>query len=241
MTTDPFASLTAVGLNLHAVMDLSRLPSPVVATLGLTEAEKPRWRQLILLGNMGTSAWDALQARGMHGSDPLDTWVTERVTAWMQGPLAGHHWRLVFPGPTAVGLQALGQLAGWHHPSPFWVGVDAHWGSWFAYRAVVLADTDLPLTPRRELASPCLTCDGQPCVSACPAEALKRVDEGTVHGTAAGDLGACMSFRLRAASPCQDRCLARQACPVGEAHRYGEAQMAYHYLQSLPALRRWAA
>jgi epoxyqueuosine reductase len=125
----------------------------------------------------------------------------------------------------------LGALAGWHQSSPFWVGVDAEWGSWFAYRAVVLTDTALPVTPRRERVSPCLTCADTPCVRACPAGALAN---GAMESCR---LLACLNHRVQPASPCQDRCQARNACPIGVAHRYTDEQTAYHYLQSMPAVR----
>jgi epoxyqueuosine reductase len=229
---DPiFASLAAQGLNLSAVFSLESLPPEVLVTLALTDDERKRFRQLILIGHRGRDFWTALQLRGMHGAHPMDQFVTERVAAWMEGPLQGHEWRQVFPGPQPVGLQRLGALAGWHHPSPFWVGVDAEWGSWFAYRAVVLADTHLALTPRRETHSPCETCRDKPCISACPAGALASEQTG------AWRLQTCLDFRKQPDSPCQDRCLARNACPVGEGYRYADTQVAYHYLHSMRAIR----
>ena len=229
--SDLFAPLTEQGLTLHAVMDLATLPTDICASLGLTADEPTPYRQLILIGHQGRDFWAALQRRGLHGSHPVDTFVAECVRDWMNGPMAGHAWELVFPGARPVGLQRLGEIAGWHHASPFRVGVDAEWGSWFAYRAVVLADTALPVTPRRSLPSPCLSCSDQPCVGACPAGALER--SGAFH------LRACIEYRLQSGSACQDRCLARNACPVGEAHSYTEAQTAYHYLHSLPAIRAY--
>ena len=232
VVADPaFALLTAVGLNLHAVFLLDSLPPEVLETLALTEAERGRFHQLILIGHRGRDLWNSLKQRGMHGADPLDQFVAERVAAWMAGPLHGHAWRLVFPGTHPVGLQRLGALAGWHQPSPFWVGVDAEWGSWFAYRAVVLADTHLALAPRRELQSPCVACIAKPCIEACPVGALAS------ERTGAWRLQTCLDFRKQAASPCQDRCLARNACPVGAEHRYTQEQVAYHYLQSMPMIR----
>ena len=226
-----FAPMAIQGLNLHAVFSLASLPPEVLATLALTDEECERFRQLILIGHQGRDFWTALQRRGMHGTHPMDQFVTERVAAWMEGPLQGHAWRQVFPGPHPVGLQRLGALAGWHHSSPFWVGVDAEWGSWFAYRAVVLADTQLTLTPRRETSSPCDTCSDKPCISACPAGALSSEQTGPWR------LQTCLDFRKQPASPCQDRCLARNACPVGADHRYADAQIAYHYLHSMQAIR----
>ena len=226
-----FASLEHQGLNLHAVFSLAALPAEVLDTLALSAADRAQFRQLILIGHRGRTLWPALQQRGMHGAHPVDQFVTECVARWMNGPLCGHVWRQVFPGAQAVGLQRLGVLAGWHHPSPFWVGVDHAWGSWFAYRAVVLADTDLALTPRREGASPCDTCADKPCVQACPAAALDSARTG------AWQLQACLTQRKQPASACQDRCLARNACPVGADQRYSDEQIAYHYLQSMPVIR----
>lgn len=231
-----FAALGAAGLNLHAVFDLDALPPEVIATIGLDDEALARFRQLILIGHLGRDFWDALQRRGLHGSDPVDQFVSERVAAWMADELPGHEWQQVFPGPAPVGLQRLGMLAGWHHASPFWVGVDAEWGSWFAYRALLLTDTELPPTLRRELASPCLNCSEKPCVSACPARALSAPAEQLGAGMGPG-LQRCLGYRLQPGSSCQDRCLARNACPVGERYRYSEAQTRYHYLQSLRFIR----
>ena len=225
----PFADLDAQGLNLHAVFALDTLPAEVLQTLALRDDEKTQFRQLILVGHRGRNFWEALQRRGMHGAHPMDQFVTERITAWMNGPLHGHAWRQVFPGPQAVGLQNLGRLAGWHHASPFWVGVQQDWGSWFAYRAVVLADTNLALTPRRESPSPCDSCSGKPCITACPAGALASEQTGPWQ------LRTCLDYRKQETSACQDRCLARNSCPVGSEHRYSDAQIRYHYGQSLAA------
>lgn len=227
----PFADLQAQGLNLHAVLALESLPAEVLQTLALSDAEKACFRQLILVGHRGRDFWTALQQRGMHGAHPMDQFVTACIAAWMDGPLHGHTWRQVFPGTQTVGLQRLGTLAGWHHASPFWVGVHQDWGSWFAYRAVVLADTDLALTPRLESPSPCDRCADKPCISACPAGALASAQTG------AWQLQTCLDYRKQNDSPCQNRCLARNACPVGAAHRYDDAQISYHYLHSMQAIR----
>jgi len=238
-----FAPLSAHGLSLQAVLDVAQLPADVLSTLALTPDERAVYRRLVLIGHRGPAFWEALRARGLHGSDPVDAFVTECVRGWMDGLAPGGRWLQVFPGTRPVGLQRLGQLAGWYHPSPFWVGVDAEWGSWFAYRAVVLTDTDWPFTPRRERSSPCLSCRDQPCLGACPAKALAPVmgqaDEVLANSSRRSALQVCIDHRLQPGSACQDRCLARNACPVGSTERYSHEQMAYHYLQSLPALRHW--
>lgn len=228
---DLFAGVRAQGLNLHAVLDLHTLLPEVRATLGPHDGG--RYRQLILLGHAGRDFWTALQRRGMHGSDPVDTFSTECVRDWMAQQHPQVLWAQVFPGTAPVGLQRLGQLAGWHHATPFGLGVNTPWGSWFAYRAVLLADTDWPVMPPMAGAHPCHACADRSCLAACPVDALNPVL------TAEQRLHTCLGERKRPASPCQDRCLARNACPVGAEHRYTDAQTAYHYLQSLPVIRRY--
>ena len=149
--------------------------------------------------------------------------------------LAGNLPRQFLQADLAVAMhqhdQRLGALAGWHHASPFWVGVDADLGSWFAYRAVLLLDTALPVTPRREAGSPCAGCVDKPCISACPAGALASEQTGGWR------LHACLDWRKQPGSSCLDRCLARNACPVGERYRYADQQIAYHYLHSMRHIR----
>lgn len=231
---DRWAELDAVGLNLHAVLDRAALPADVQAGFGLAPEVLARYPRVVLIGHGGRVFWEALTTRGLHGSDPVDTFVSEQMCNWLERQPGSPAWKLVFPGTAPVGLQALGAVAGWHHPSPFWVGVQAGWGSWFAYRAVALVAEPWPLTPPWRAASPCLTCAAQPCVSACPPQALSGG-----WGPPGAGLPMCVDHRLGAGSSCADRCLARQACPVGTEHRYTDGQQAYHYLQSLPALRAW--
>lgn len=228
---DRFAQLNAAGLNLQAVWNVSGLPDDLLASLDLYGSEPSAYTQLVLIGHRGRDVWTTLQARGLHGSDPLDQFVTETLRAWMHVAAPGAPWKQLFPGETAVNLQRLGALAGWHHPSPFGLGVDAEWGSWFAYRALVLTTTHWPTTPARSTTAPCPNCVKRPCVAACPVGALS--DELTP----AARLQSCVQHRIQPASSCADRCLARLACPVGAEHRYSDAQMRHHYLQSLPVIR----
>jgi len=227
--TLPFPSLSAQGLNLQAVLDLNQLPADVIDSLALDETERASYTQLLLIGHRGRQLWQTMQARGMHGEHPIDDFSREQMVQLFAGPLAGCRYRIVFPSAQPVGLQRLGELAGWHHASPFRVGIHRQWGSWFAYRAVAIANTALPLTPRQEDSSPCDDCVSRVCVSACPASAL-----GATY-----NMKACLNHRKQVDSSCQDRCLARNACTVGATYRYTEAQTSYHYLQSMPMIRQY--
>lgn len=223
-----FEALDATGLNLHAVFAVDALPEDVRERL-------PRdvRGQLILIGHYGPGFWHALQSAGIASGDPIDAFSQAAVTRWLVGltGAAPTHW--LYPGETTVGLQRLGALAGWHHAAPFKVGVNARWGSWFAYRALLIADTDLPLTPpARANPHPCHSCATRPCVSACPARAMDGIEF---------DLTACLDHRTAPASSCAATCLARLACPLGAEHRYPTAQIAHSYRHSLTMIRAWRA
>lgn len=222
----PAGFLDAAGLNRQHVFDLNSLPDELRATIGDTDG----FDQLILIGHGGRRLWECVQASGIGGEHPIDDYCRQTVDRWFAECLPGIRFRIVYPGAAPVGLQALGKLAGWHHASPFMVGVDGEWGSWFAYRAVVLANSRFWPFFAAHRSNPCLTCPDQPCVAACPADAMSNGQFSLPH---------CAGYRLQADSPCARNCLARQTCPVGVAHRYCDGQMHHVYGQSLAMLRTW--
>jgi len=233
VSTIPLPSLLdEAGLNRQHVFDLEQLPQDLLATLSVGEHE----RQLILFSHAGRRLWECVQADATLSAHPIDTYSVRTVEHWMAQALPGARFRFVYPmGLPAgqhLGLQRLGTLAGWHHASPFMVGIDAKWGSWFAYRAAILTDTALPASPAQAQRHPCRDCSAKPCISACPAHAL---DSGTM------DTEACRQQRLLENSPCALGCIARQACPVGAEHRYDESQVRHSAAGSLAVIRRFAA
>ncbi len=222
----PTATLDAAGLNRQHLFDLAALPDTVGATLGDTTG----FSQLLLIGHGGRRLWECVQASGIGGSDPIDDYTRQTLAEWFARELPGSDYRILYPGEAPVGLQAFGELAGWHHPTPFRVGIDAKWGSWFAYRAAVLCTTRFSPFFRVDRSSPCATCIERPCVAACPANALAGENF---------DLDACLHWRMDPASTCADTCLARLACPVGAEHRYDAAQIRHSYGRSLDMLRHY--
>lgn len=211
--------LDAAGLNLQAVFNTADLPPALrgqLETLG-------HFRQLILIGHGGRRLWEAVQASGIVSADPIDEFSVRRVANWLAEQRPGCRHLLIYPGAPPVGLQKLGELAGWHHPSPFMLGINATWGSWYAYRAVLLADSDFAPTPPVRDVSPCVACASRACVTACPVGAL---DGGF-------SLEKCVSWRQQPASSCRTSCLARMACPVASEHRYCGEQIRHCYGISL--------
>lgn len=227
-TAFPTQALADAGLNRQFVFDLAALPDELLAPLGDTQG----FRQLILLGHGGRRLWACVQAAQIASAHPIDDYCIATVDRLFRPILPSGGYRLVYPGDTPIGLQSLGKLAGWHHPTPFMVGIDEEFGSWSAYRAVLLADSDFCPSVPVDRKSPCASCRDTPCIVACPAGAL-----------AGGrfDLTACSDFRLQPDSPCALGCLARQACPVGAEHRYESSQITHSYARSLAMIAGWRA
>ncbi|MBI2306607.1 MAG: hypothetical protein HYU78_04825 [Rhodocyclales bacterium] len=226
MSDVDFSALDAAGLNLQAVFDLAALPA------AMREVLDPggRYRQLILFGHGGRTLWQRVQAAGLQSEHPIDDFCIATVEAWFAAELPGCAHSLVYPGDAPVGLQALGRLAGWHHESPFRVGINAEWGSWFAYRVLLLADSALAPTPPLRGESPCVACTDQPCVAACPAGALAEREFS---------LAKCIAYRRQPDSRCRVTCVARTRCPVRPEHRYDDDQIAHSYSRSLAMIERW--
>ncbi len=223
------AILNDAGLNCHAVLEIAALAPDLHTQLLKACPQAASYRQLILIGHGGSAFWQALQANGVslsrnENDHPVDAFTVAKVQKFFQAEHAGVKYEIVYPGSALVGLQALGQLAGWHHASPFMVGINARFGSWFAYRALVLANTSLPATQPLHSASPCDSCSEKPCVSTCPAHAL---DDDQFN------LSKCLNYRRQTDSACKNTCVARVSCPVGSEHRYSDAQMSYHYGRSM--------
>ena len=228
----PGAALARAGLNRHAVFDLAHIPPEILATLGELALPAAGFRQLILIGHGGKALWDAVRQAGNGGPDPIDDYTRQTVEAWFASALPGRRHAILYPGPQPVALQQLGALVGWHHATPFMLGIDEEWGSWWAYRAAVLADSDFAPFPAvdrsRSERHPCAPCSARPCIAACPAGAM-------ADGRFA--LQKCVAYRRQPDSPCAHTCLARVACPVGSAHRYDSEQLRHCYAISLQTIR----
>ena len=229
MKLGDFTALNGAGLKLQAVFDLDQLPADAVVALRGRYDPTHRYRQLILIGHGGKSLWEAVKASGMRSENPIDDFSVRTVGQWFAEQFPDTACEIIYPGNIPTDLQALGSIAGWHHASPFMLGINQEWGTWFAYRVVLLAATDLE--PSRPLPgeSPCARCADTPCITACPAGAM---DDG---GFA---LNKCIDYRREASSRCKATCVARLSCPVGSAHRYGDEQMRHAYSISLREIER---
>lgn len=174
---------------------------------------------LVLVGNFGEAMWPAFEAGRRNEPDPLDAW-TRRVV----GPIAARFGaRAVHPNDRPYQpFQRWAQLAEPVHPSPLGILIHPVHGLWHAYRAALIFSEPVSgLPPRAEVVSPCDSCSGKPCLSACPVSAF----DGTAY-----DVAACAGHLKSRGSPDCSRlgCRARDACPVGRDRRYPPPQVAFH-------------
>ena len=216
MISADFTALNDVGLNLQAVLDLDALPAEMLAELRRRHDPEHRYRQLILIGHAGRSLWRAVKAAGIRSENPIDDFSVKSVEQWFSSHFANSAHEIAYPGDIQIGLQALGKVVGWHHASPLMIGISKTWGTWYAYRVVVLAATDLLPTPVLKSESPCVRCPDKDCVASCPGGAM---DGGILI------LKKCLGYRQEASSRCKVTCVARVSCPVGSEHRYDDEQL----------------
>lgn len=181
-----------------------------------------RARSIVLVGNTGEAFWPHFSrwraALPIDLADPLDSWSREVIGA----VAATFSARAVFPfDKPYLPFQRWAMRAEGLRPSPLGILIHPQFGLWHAYRGALLFDEAITLDPVRASNHPCDACIGKPCLSACPAGAVK--EERYDHD-------ACRSHvRSASGASCRTKgCLARQACPVGAAWRYGEEQQAFH-------------
>ncbi|WP_444995160.1 hypothetical protein [Aliikangiella sp. IMCC44359] len=224
MTFFKATELEQLGLNLQAIANLSQLPEDILSKLEDCCSDIDKYSQLLIIGHGGNRMWQAFGESEKEPLNPIDNFSLNHVTAYLDKQSGVESYQAIYPGGQFFGLQQLGKILGWHHDSPFRVGINSQWGSWFAYRVVMLTKSKYQPTAVQRTESPCLQCNQRPCVNACPANALSENDFA---------LSDCLSYRESANSSCRDKCLARMACPVGKQHQYSIEQINYHYSQSM--------
>jgi methylmalonic aciduria homocystinuria type C protein len=174
----------------------------------------------ILLGNT-RRLWPAFveacarDAALANADQPLDSYVVASLTALL-ADATGARTRLVFAHvtkPTAFPIQRLAERVGLAALSPSHLVIHPLHGPWLALRAVVVVDVAGPDSQPAPVARPCLACPA-PCVPALE-RALLVSGEPLSSAAIAQHAAAWIAVR--------------DACPVGRASRYGEAQLAYHY------------
>jgi hypothetical protein len=164
--------------------------------------------------------WRAFTRDRRDEPNPLDSW-TRRVVTAAAGDLGASASLFPFEGPPYHPFQRWALRADRVHPSPLGILIHPEFGLWHAYRAALCFVAELALPARPAAQTPCGTCRDRPCLSTCPVSAF----------SASGyDVEACARHVASpAGAPCREQgCLARDACPVGQAYAYSPAQAGFH-------------
>ena len=233
--------LSQRGLNWLAFVPRGQGPAPVDA---VSEADGSG---LLIFASLGPTFGSQTDFANATVSDPFDARSRElvaafqdRLCAWAPRP-----FELLYPGSTPLDLRRFLEAGNVQFRSPIGIGIRPDCGPWLAVRAAswtVLTDSELSTLrrrypPLRDEQNPCLSCEGTPCVSTCPAGAVSAPT--MAPPMPAKSLERCLSQRLAEDSDCALACLSRSACPVGRDYRYPAAQLRYHYGVSLATIRRY--
>ena len=177
-------------------------------------------RALLLVGWRGRVGWAGFAAASERRDglrDPLDRW-SRRVIGDVAAEVGAE---AVFPfdGPPWWPFQRWAMRAEGLTPSPLGLMIDAEVGLWHGWRGALVLSEDLGPEAAAQV-GPCATCEGRPCLSACPADAFT----GTAY-----DVPRCRShLEGHAGGLCRtDGCRSRDACPIGRAHRYAPDQIRF--------------
>ena len=132
-------------------------------------------RTIVLAGMAGRDGWDAFAAspEARDGADdPLDRW-SRRVIERLARELGG---KALFPfgGPPFLPFQRWAQRAESVHSSPIGLLIHPHYGLWHSYRGALGFREELAVPEPAAVPSPCVSCTGRWCLSACPVGAFSE-------------------------------------------------------------------
>jgi epoxyqueuosine reductase QueG len=174
-------------------------------------------RFVILIGNAGPAMFRRFARDRDPRRDALDDWSREVI-----GNLARDlDARALFPfDKPPHPFLTWARRGGAGHVSPLGLNIHPQYGLWHAYRAALLFPVAFDLPAPSAGAHPCETCLGKPCLTACPVNAFtpgSYAVETCVDHVASDSAGMCLTG-----------CLARRACPVGQAYIYEPEQARFH-------------
>jgi hypothetical protein len=176
-------------------------------------------RTVAMIGHAGPLLWQRFSAEQPDGPDPLDRWT--RATLAPVAERFGAALVLPNDGPPFRPFQRWARLAEPVHPSPLGLLIHPEFGLWHALRAALVLPDRREVPPHTETPSPCATCAGKPCLTACPV--------GAFDGRSYAADRCAAHVRSAAGRDCRERgCRARHACPVGKGWAWADEQQAFH-------------
>lgn len=177
---------------------------------------------LYLIGNIGSKHYDIYAKLGIPKKQSMDVFTQEALeTIFSQSKITKAFYPSIKP---YAPFQSWAKRAHIGYSSPLGMLVHPKWGLWFAFRAAILS-TDkiegLIDNPYNEEISPCIPCSDKPCISNCPAKAVKAECFNYQN---------CQNYlRDNSHSHCATySCIARNSCPIGQEYRYSDEHQKFH-------------
>lgn len=187
--------------------------------LHLAPDEIPGLQTLVLLSPAEPGFWDHFTATPEYrdgARDPMNRWSARVITAMADA--LGATPLFPFSGPPWQPFTDWARRSARAWPSPVGLLVHDAAGLMISYRGALAFRDRFVLPPSGP--RPCDTCPDQPCLRACPVNAL-RPD--------AYNVPACKSDLDRPGNDCRARgCAVRRACPLSQTYGRLEAQSAFH-------------
>jgi hypothetical protein len=185
---------------------------------GVPQNEGASPAAVLLIGNAGPAMFTRFAGERDPLEDSLDDWTRAVVDTLAERCQASALYPFDKPPLPFLTWARRAQCG---HVSPLGLNIHPIYGLWHAFRAALLFDRDPGLPAIAAGPSPCDSCIGRPCLTACPVGAFSP--DGY-------DVAACAGHLMApAGGECMDGgCLARRACPVGTAYRYAPDQMRFH-------------
>ncbi|MBM3519275.1 MAG: hypothetical protein FJX63_00650 [Alphaproteobacteria bacterium] len=182
---------------------------------------------IILIGNAGPAMFRRFARERDPGRDLLDDWTRDTVGLLARDLDASAIFPFDRPHPPILTWARRG---GAGHVSPLGLNIHPVYGLWHAYRAALLFPVAFDLPTPSTSAHPCESCMGRPCLTACPVSAFDGKNYDVM--ACARHIGGPSGENCKTGG-----CLARHACPVGQAFAYGPQQASFHMRAFLAARR----
>jgi len=155
-----------------------------------------------------TAVWNQPKYR----ADPVDTYCDETIAQSMMSIQTEYDIRFYHePPPRRIAIQKLAEVAGLAGLSQSHLCVHPEFGPWIALRAAIVFDAES--TPSIPTKAPC------ECSSGCG----PQLEAALAAGEPVRRADLMDRWKLWLA--------VREACPVGQTHRYSDEQIVYHYTE----------
>lgn len=206
----------SAGLDLWGTLQIGQYNSKVPPSAQIDNLGSPQ-NTALLIGNT-KAIWKPFIEHlknvpdALSSSDPLDDYVEQCLGASLRVTRAEHHIRFAHrPEPNYISVQTLAEESGLAWTSPSRLSIHPRYGPWIALRAVIVFTEKMEHKATPSIQA-CTSCE-QTCAPLF-AKLRTKVSEDNE----------------RLVVPDWQQWLElRDACPIGQSHRYSSDQIRYHY------------